>query len=173
MAAIYLDNLVKPRQSKAPTTVLAYEPIPTQYTYTDLHLDLAFAKNIGNGWNAVNSKDIEVDYDQKAVANSIRNILTTRPGWKVLTPTFGCRLDTFLFEPLTEFNAHNIANLVLRSIENFEPRIEITSIDIAPLYDELMYHIEINYKLKQAGLLNTLQLKFNTQALSLNDIIIL
>ena len=172
MAAIYLDNLVKPRQTNVPTTILAQQPAPDQYTYTDLHLDLKFLDNIGNGWNTVKTKDIQADYDNKAIGNSIVNILTTRPGWKVLSPTFGCRLDKYLFEPLSEFRGSVIANDIKRAIENFEPRITLEHIWVVVSYDDNQYYFEIKFKINQSGLLNTLQLKFNTQALSLNDMII-
>jgi len=173
MAAIYLDNLVKPRQTKATGTVLGKEPTPSQYTYTDLHLDLIFSQTVGTGWDTANTKDIQADYDAKAISNSLVNIITTRPGWKVLSPEFGCRLDKYLFEPLSEFNAHVIASDILRNLEKFETRVNFTGVNITPLYDELQYYIEINYTIKASSMLNKLQLKFNTQALTLNDILVL
>jgi len=164
MAAIYLDNIVKPKitnSGSAPTD--QYNKSASSYTYTDLHLDLKISQNIGNGLNPVFSADFEVDHDKKAISNSIYNIFSCKQGWKVLSPNFFGSLDRFLFEAVTESNANIIGNDIVRSIGTFEPRIELLKLYIKPNKEEYSYEISINYRVKQSGLLDKLEFRFNTQ----------
>jgi phage baseplate assembly protein W len=162
MAAIYLDNLVKPEKVQSQFTNVAVEPEPFQYTYKDLHLDVELFKNIGNGLNSVISNDISSDYDIKAIQNSIYNIFTTRPGEKLLTPSFGCSLEQFLFQPISDFRAQILGNLILTNLTKYEPRIIVNKVLVKTNYNELMYEISVNYQIPDKGLVDTLQMNFNT-----------
>jgi hypothetical protein len=162
MAAIYLDNLVKPQKVQSQITNIAVEPESLQYTYRDLHLDLSLFKNIGDGFKVVNTKDIQADYDIIAIRNSIYNIFTTRPGEKILSPDFGCSLDQFLFQPLSEVRAQILGNKILENITKFEPRIIVNKILINTNYMEYTYEINVDYQILDSGLVDNLQMNFNT-----------
>lgn len=149
MAKIDLNNLIRPKQVNSPTTSLDKEIIDTSSVYTDLHLDLQLSKNIGSGINYVNSKDILVDYDIAAIKNSIKNIFTTKKGEKILAPEFGCSLEQYLFEPISELYGRLIGEDILNSIAKYEPRIEVTAVNVLTLPDDNRYDIEINYKFLQ------------------------
>lgn len=160
MAAIYLDNLVKPQKVQSPYTNITAETDLNEYVYTDLHLDLSFIKNIGNGITTVNSNDIVADYDIQAIRNSIYNIFTTKPGEKILNPAFGCSLEAFLFEQLSEFKANIIGNQILTNLTRYEPRIEVEKVMVYPNYEMLQYEITIVYNIPASGLLDKLQMNF-------------
>jgi len=162
MATIYLDNLIKPQKVQSQFTNIATEPEPLHYTYRDLHLDLEIFKNIGNGLNEVNSKDISADYDIQAIRNSIYNIFTTKPGEKILSPGFGSSLEQFLFESLSEFKANIIGNLILNNLTKYEPRINVTKVLVHANYNDLQYEIYVSYDIPDHGLVDTLQMNFNT-----------
>jgi phage baseplate assembly protein W len=162
MASIYLDNLIKPQKIQSPYTNVAIEPEPLQHTYRDLHLDLEFFQNIGNGYNPVISKDISADFDVKAIHNAIYNIFTTRPGEKILSPDFGCSLDQFLFEQLSDFKAQIIGNLIYTNLVKFEPRINVSKVQVYPNYKEQQYEIYVSYEIPDRSFTDTLQINFNT-----------
>lgn len=164
MASIYLDNLVKPEKVQSQTTVVASEPEPYQYTYRDLHLDLEIFKNIGNGFNVVDSNDVRTDYDIQAIRNSIHNIFTTRPGEKILSPSFGCSLETFLFEPVSNFRANIIGNHILTNLEKYERRINVTKVFVYPNFDLQQYEVSVNYEIPSKNLIDTLQMQFNASS---------
>jgi hypothetical protein len=163
MAAIYLDNLIKPQKTYASNTNVALEPEPLQYTYKDLHLDLEFFQNIGNGLSSVNSKDIKIDHDIQAIRNSIHNIFSTSPGQKILSPGFGCSLEQFLFEQMSEFKANIIGNQILNNLVQYEPRINVNKVLVYPDFDNQTYQISVSYEIIDKGLVDTLQLNFNTR----------
>jgi hypothetical protein len=149
MAKIDLNNLVRPKEVNSPDTKVYNQVIDVQTIYTDLHLDLKIAKSIGMGLNAVESKDIEVDNDILAVKNSFKNIFTTKKGEKILAPEFGCNLEQYLFEPITEIYGRIIAEDILNSIQKFEPRIEVEKINVITKPDENLYEITVSYRFLQ------------------------
>ena len=82
MGSINLDNLK------------FTDKISPDFTYVDLHLDLA-QQVVGqaNDQSAAQGKDIKVDFDEDAIRNSILNILNTIPGERFLIPDFGIKED--------------------------------------------------------------------------------
>ena len=96
------------------------------YAYSDIHLDLQEDKSIGK-----NSKsDIKVDYDIKAIKNSIRNIFNTRKGDRILEPEFGVSLEKYLFEPISVDTGYMIGSDIKDGITIYEPRVTVTNVDV-------------------------------------------
>jgi phage baseplate assembly protein W len=154
MAAIYLDNLVKPKNyTTSVVSPLNKKTDSTDYTFTDLHLDLQYNSTLD-----LLGKDIVVDYDVMAIRNSLINILTNRPGDKVLNPLFGCRIDAYLFEAITDFKASMLGKELLNTIETYEPRIEVLNVSVQPMRDIQTYYIKLVYKIKDKGLLDSITL---------------
>jgi phage baseplate assembly protein W len=162
MATIYLDNLIKPRQTNSNTTLVFEEPVKNQYTYTDLHLDFAFANNIGDGTNPSVSNDIAADYDISAIRNAIFNIFTIKPGYKILNPEFGASLEQYLFEPLSDYQASFIGKHMLRMLDKYEPRIKVEQIQILPKYEENLYMVTLIYKILDKGLIDNMQIQLQS-----------
>ena len=161
MATIYIDNLIKPRQVNNPTVVPSTPVTPNQYVYCDLHLDLSIGNNVGNGLNNVDSNDIRVDYDNFAIRNSLTNIFTTRPGQKILNPAFGANLEQFLFERVDTIKGKILGNTILQNINNFEPRVNVQSVQVQPVPDEQLYYVLLVYQILNIGVIDKLQLTFN------------
>jgi phage baseplate assembly protein W len=127
MAAIVIDSL---RRSK------------TQPTYRDLKLDLSLDYDYDPRLNNFYTiKDIKASIDVEAIRNSIFNIFTTMPGQKVLNPTFGLNLMQFLFTPISDENAREMGETILRGIQRFEPRVVVKKIVVIPVPDENTYQI--------------------------------
>ena len=166
MAAIYIDNLIKPREVNSPTNYPSKETRPNQSIYTDLHLDLTIAKNSGNGLNPVDSNDILADYDSNAIRNSLYNIFTTRKGQKLLSPNFGGSLDQYLFESVNDTKAQILGDAIYNSVSNYEPRVSVKKVRVRPIPDEHQYYVIFVYEILNIGKVD--QFKINFQANNIN-----
>jgi phage baseplate assembly protein W len=148
MAIVNLNNIVKPKQSNKPNIQINTEIKSNVSVYTDLHLDMVIANNIGLGDNSRESKDILVDNDIEAIKNSFRNFFSTKKGEKLLTPQFGCNLERFLFEAITQINAQIIGEEMLK-FEKYEPRITIQNINVVGYPDDNEYRIQMYYSFNE------------------------
>ena len=161
MATIYIDNIIKPKNSLSNSSV-EKKPEEVPYVYKDLHLDIEFKKNIGNGLNIAEGNDIKEDYDFKALQNSIYNIFNSRNGFKILDPEFGCSLDKFIFERITDTNGYIIGNYILENIQKYEPRISVNNVQVFPLTDMNEYHVTIHYSILNIKKDSTMKLQFKS-----------
>jgi phage baseplate assembly protein W len=105
-----------------------------QHIYADL--DLKFTRVPGTG-------DVSMSYDEQSVIRSVKNLLLTRPYERRFYPTVGSQIDNLLFEPITPLTANLIRDEVTRTINNWEPRVTIASLDIVPYPDQNGYNISL------------------------------
>lgn len=63
------------------------------------------------------------------VEQSIRLILLTAPGERVLRPGFGCGLQELLFRPNTVTIRSRLEDSVREALTRFEPRIDVIEVD--------------------------------------------
>lgn len=64
------------------------------------------------------------------IEQSIRIILGTRPGERVMRPTFGCRAHELLFEPRSAATGSLLQEYVFQALRMWEPRIEVLSVNV-------------------------------------------
>ncbi|MCB0106636.1 MAG: GPW/gp25 family protein [Caldilineaceae bacterium] len=82
------------------------------------------------------------------VRESIRLILLTEPGERLMRESFGCGLRRFLFEPNTLATRQLIQERIVRALERWEPRVRVDSVQVdANAADERMIEIGITYRL--------------------------
>lgn len=62
---------------------------------------------------------------------SMKDILLTRPGERVMSPDFGSRLFDLVFEPLDEATNTLLYHYTVEALNRWERRIQITSVDFA------------------------------------------
>ncbi len=65
------------------------------------------------------------------IEQAILIILGTRPGERVMRPTFGCRAYELIFEPNTSATISQLREYVHEALRMWEPRIEVRSINIS------------------------------------------
>lgn len=85
--------------------------------------------------------------DANAIARSVRNIITTRPGEKLFNPNFGTKITDSLFELLDETTADEIKEQIKLSINRFEPRVRYINSIVEPKYDENAFNVKIVYQI--------------------------
>lgn len=82
------------------------------------------------------------------IEQSIRIILSTRPGERVMRPTFGCRAHELLFEPKSAATASLLREYVYAALVMWEPRIEVKSVDVDDNASQNTLMVEIQYEIK-------------------------
>ena len=106
--------------------------------------------HLGRGWRFPVQVEPTVHGLQYAagtekVRESIWIILDTDPGERIMRPTFGCGLRRYLGDPNTVAVRALIRHDVERALAAWEPRIQVTSIDVRPGGDPSLVEIAIAY----------------------------
>lgn len=88
----------------------------------------------------------------ESVRQSIRIILSTRPGEQLMRPDFGAGLELLLHEPNTLATRRQIRDLVRGSLERWERRILLDRVEVWEVEDEPSHvRVEIAYRLARSG----------------------
>ena len=83
---------------------------------------------LGTGWSfpptfSKIKKGVEMTSDEEDIQSSLRILLSTAVGERIMQPKYGCNLDDLIFEPLNTTIKTYIRGLVKQAILIFEPRI--------------------------------------------------
>jgi phage baseplate assembly protein W len=73
---------------------------------------------------------LAVSADDDNVRESIRLILLTEPGERLLREEFGCGLRRFLFEPNTATTRALIRDRITQSLGRWEPRVSLDDVTV-------------------------------------------
>jgi phage baseplate assembly protein W len=88
----------------------------------------------------------------QSVRESIRIILSTRPGEQLMRPEFGGGLDRVLHEPNTITTRRRIRDLVRDSLVRWERRILVDAVEVWEVPGEPSHvRVEIAYRLARTG----------------------
>ena len=93
------------------------------------------------------NQDLIVIKNETAIARSIRNIVFTVPGEKFFQENFGSRISESLFENIDEVSALEIKDEITESINRFEPRVRLISVDAIPDYQGNAFNVLIVYEI--------------------------
>lgn len=90
------------------------------------------------------------EYDKSLVERDLLNHIFTRKGERIKMPDFGTTIPDLVFEQLTQELVVDI-EFQLRTVFNYDPRVELISIDVIPNYDKNtlyvyadLYYIELD-----------------------------
>jgi uncharacterized protein len=72
----------------------------------------------------------------RSIRDSIRIVLTTEPGERIMLPSFGAGLRSFLFEPNTPATHRLMEERILHAIRRWEPRVALTSVVVGNRIDD-------------------------------------
>ena len=93
------------------------------------------------------NQDLIVIKNENAIARSVRNIVFTVPGEKFFQENFGSRISESLFENIDEISALEIKDEITESINRFEPRVKLISVDAIPDYAGNAFNVLIVYEI--------------------------
>jgi uncharacterized protein len=108
---------------------------------------------IGNGWAFPLRIDAGGGFalvsGEREIAEAIQLILATVPGERPMRPEFGCGVHDYVFAPADENTAGRIAFEVRRALDRWEPRIDVTDVEVGFDADEAgLLYIDIRYTIR-------------------------
>ena len=71
------------------------------------------------------------------IKSDLLALLLTEPGERVMLPSFGTPLKRFMFEPNDPALLDNVRNTIIESIRSWEPRIQVTDIQVTNSRSEI------------------------------------
>jgi phage baseplate assembly protein W len=108
---------------------------------------------VGAGWAFPPTTDatggIALVRRDREVAESIRIILGTARGERVMRPEFGCRIHEAVFGPATAATAGQVVADVHEALVRWEPRIDVEEVSVS--FDETdagLLYINIGYRIR-------------------------
>lgn len=87
--------------------------------------------------------------DERLIKNDILQLLLTIPGERVMRPDYGVNLRNFVFENLVSSDLSLLRSHIIEQLGAYEPRVNVTSIDLVPDYDRNGLQIKIVVTLKK------------------------
>ncbi len=77
--------------------------------------------------------------------SSIRMVLSTAPGERLMRPQFGCRIWEQLFEPINANTLGLMSEAVREAIARWEPRVTVSDVRVEPApssHGEVRIHVD-------------------------------
>ena len=135
-------------------------PIPQTIRVNPLDLQKNIAIGISlpfNGPGVFNSTYTTKDQ----VKSNLVNLLLTDIGERVMNPGFGCNLQRFLFEGITDSNLELLTENVANSIAIFIPEVTVKNIIATPDTDYNLVSLTIEYVLNISQTPDQVTVQFN------------
>jgi len=85
--------------------------------------------------------------NETAIARSIRNLIFTLPGERFFNQNLGSRISNSLFENINNTSAGIIQDEIENTIQNYEPRVDLISVEVLPNYEEYSFDVNITYNI--------------------------
>jgi phage baseplate assembly protein W len=85
--------------------------------------------------------------NETAIARSIRNLVLTYQGERFFNPILGSKVSRLLFESVDEITASAIQEEIKTTIQNFEPRVNLLSVDVSPDFDNGEFNVTVRYEI--------------------------
>lgn len=79
------------------------------------------------------------------IRQSVRTILDTEPGERIMVPGFGCGLRRYLMAPNTLATRTAMAADIRDALQAWEPRIQLTEVTVAPGEDLELVWVDVAY----------------------------
>ena len=91
------------------------------------------------------TKDFGAVKNERAISQSVRNLLLTTFGERPFQPEIGSRVKGLLFEQWEVFPADAIRTEIFNVMERLEPRIEVTEVKVDDASDNNAIEISMDY----------------------------
>ena len=112
---------------------------------------------LGRGWSFppqfdVRSKTVRMVANEADIEESLRILIATRPGERIMQPAYGCGIHALVFEGVNETTMAEIQEAIDQAILFFEPRIRLerVEVDMEQAYDGLL-KVDIEYTVRETN----------------------
>jgi len=116
--------------------------------YSDL--DLNFTKHPVR-------KDVNKVTDERSVIQSIKNLIMTNHYERLFNPELGSNINRLLFENMDQVTAIALKREIEQTIDNYEPRVSVTSVSVLPDLDNNAFAVSIIFTMKSLSTPITIQ----------------
>lgn len=83
---------------------------------------------------------------------SLRMVLVTAPGERVMRPHFGCRIWELMFEPINANTLGLMSEAVREAVSRWEPRVILDDVRVEPVPGDIgQVQIHIDYRIKSTN----------------------
>ncbi len=114
---------------------------------------MAAANDLGTGWNFPprffnNGKDVSLVSDEEDVHQELEILISTALKERLNYSDYGCDMKQFMFEEVNRGLVLEIQQMILNSIYDYEPRVQVDNIEVTQSKDnaqELL--ISIDYQI--------------------------
>lgn len=98
---------------------------------------------------------------EQRIEESIQLILATRPGERVMLPTFGCAIHELVFAPNNPATRTRAVDAVRRALTQLEPRIDVLDVraQTSPAEPNLLL-LRVDYRLRANNAMGNLVYPF-------------
>ena len=69
--------------------------------------------------------------DERIIKNDLMALLQTIPGQRVMRPTFGVGINSFVFESMTNSDMGALRSEIIKAVQRFETRVKLTFVDVS------------------------------------------
>lgn len=90
-------------------------------------------------------KDVTKHVNEFAIINAIKNLILTNHYERPFRPEVGSNIRRMLFENVDVIIAARLEREIVETIENFEPRVEVSKVTAIPAPDENSYQIQLEF----------------------------
>ena len=106
-------------------------------------------------------KDVTKHVGDKAVINSIKNLVSTNFYERLFNPSLGGNIRKLLFENLDAITSLRMEKEITQIIENFEPRARLSEVIVIPEPDTNSFKVKVQFSIinKQDPIEITFQLE--------------
>ncbi|HUG26165.1 GPW/gp25 family protein [Piscinibacter sp.] len=120
------------------------------------------ARFLGTGWSFPpafdwRTKEAVMVSQEQDIEESLRILLSTVPGERVMQPSYGCGLQRMVFENINESTLTEIRSLVEKAVLFFEVRITLheVQIDTAELFEGAL-RLRLEYTIRTTNTRNNM-----------------
>lgn len=86
------------------------------------------------------------------IDSSLRMVLMTAPGERLMRPLFGCKIWDLLFEPINANTIGLMGEAVREAIGRWEPRVTLLDVKVVPdPHSDGQVHINIEYAVRSTN----------------------
>jgi phage baseplate assembly protein W len=117
---------------------------------------------LGRGWAMPVDLDprtglVAISEYEDNIRQSIRIILETAPGERVMRPNFGCGIHDLVFAAVDTTTMQRIRSVVEEALRRYEARIEVTGVTIdEEATSEGMLLVEVEYRVRKTNQIGNL-----------------
>ena len=111
---------------------------------------------LGTGWSfppsfSPGGAELAMVSDADDVHQSLQILLATRQGERAMQESFGCNLDSMVFETMNQSLVDHVTSLIYDAILRHEPRVDLRAIDVTPTDTAGVLQIRIDYSIRQTN----------------------